>query len=356
VSVAHAQVNKNKRSIMIDLTTTRGIEAFWRLIASADVFVDGNRPGVCDKLGIGPKEMLRRRPSIVYVQHTGFGASGPYANIPTHGMLMNALVGAHAVREGEDGQLHQSTFEQDGANIGGEATSVGALHATMHALAALVRARSTGEGAYIDVAASDATALTAWLPITLQRNEDRITDRSGMALRANGEMTGSRYQFYKTLDGKVALFACIEQRFWDRWAKAAGRDDLVGRSSDSHNAAVDWGDATERREIAEVIATRSLAEWLSLAAEHGFPLGAAHQNVDDVVADPHIRTRNVFVEGKHPVAGPLSYVGSAAVVDGQPYAVRYPAPSAGEHTAQILAELGLPEDFLQNESSTVNHA
>lgn len=347
VSVAHAQVNKNKRSIMIDLTTTRGIETFWRLIASADVFIDGNRPGVCDKLGVGPKEMLRRHPSIVYVQHTGFGASGPYARIPTHGMLMNALVGAHAVCEGPDGQLHQSTFEQDGANIGGEATSVGALHATMHALAALVRARSTGVGSYIDVAASDATAATAWLPIALQRNEHRVTDRTGMAQRANGELTGSRYQFYKTSDGKVALFACIEQRFWDKWAMAAGRDDLVGRSGNGHNAAVDWGDAMERRIVAEVIATKPLADWLSLAAECGFPFGAAHQNIDDVVADPHIRTRNVFVEDEHPVAGPLSYIGSAAVIDGEPYAVRYPAPSAGEHTVQILAELGLPEDYLR---------
>jgi crotonobetainyl-CoA:carnitine CoA-transferase CaiB-like acyl-CoA transferase len=250
VSVAHAQVNRNKRSVLLDLRADADRETFWRLIDTADVFVDGNRPGVCDRLGIGPEQMRRRKPALVYVQHTGFGADGPYANIPTHGMLMNALVGAHAVERGGDGLLRRGTFDEDGANLGGEATSVGALHAALHAVAALLRARETGTGAYIDVAGSDATAATAWLPIVLQRNADRITDRSGMAARSDGELTGSRYQFYETADSRVVLFGCIEQRFWDKWAVAAGREDLVGRQADSSNTSVDWGDAAERRLVA----------------------------------------------------------------------------------------------------------
>ncbi|MGI9164695.1 MAG: CaiB/BaiF CoA transferase family protein [Mycobacterium sp.] len=339
VSVAHAQVNRNKRSVLLDLTDDEDRETFWRLIDTAEIFVDGNRPGVCERLGIGPDAMRARKPAIVYVQHTGFGASGPYSNIPTHGMLMNALVGAHAVERGDDGLLHRGTFPEDGANLGGEATSVGALHAALQAVAALVRARASGVGAYIDVAASDATAMTAWLPIVLQRNADRITDRSGMAARSDGEMTGSRYQFYETADHRVVLFACIEQRFWDRWAAAAGRQDLIGRQADTTNDSVDWGDEAERRIVAEVIASKSLDEWLTLAAEHGFALGAAHQTVDEVAADPHIAGRNVFVEGTHPVAGAISYVGSAAVVDGQRYTVRRHAPAPGEHSEEVRAEL-----------------
>jgi crotonobetainyl-CoA:carnitine CoA-transferase CaiB-like acyl-CoA transferase len=341
VSVPHAQVNKNKRSVSLDLRTATGLDAFWRLIDTADVFVDGNRPGVCDKLGIGPATMLARRPSMVYVQHTGFGASGPYSPIPTHGMLMNALVGAHCVVEDAEGLMRGATFAVDGANLGGEATSVGALHAALHAVAGLVRARATGKGAYIDVAASDATAAVAWLPMSLQRNDVRITDRSGMAQRSDGELTGSRYQFYATADGKVALFGCIEQRFWDSWARAAGRDDLVGQSAGGGNDAVEWGTAQERRQVAEVIRTKTLAEWLTLAAEHDFALGAAYQSVEDVAADPHIGTRNLFVEGEHPVAGPFSYVGSPAIIDGEPYSVRRHAPAPGEHTVEILRELGI---------------
>ncbi len=342
VSVAHAQVNRNKRSVLLDLRDDDDLATFWKLIDTADIFVDGNRPGVCERLGVGPDAMRSRHPGLVYVQHTGFGAAGPYADIPTHGMLMNALVGAHAVERGEDGLLHRGTFEVDGANLGGEATSVGALHAALHAVAALVRARATGVGSYIDVAGSDATAATAWLPIALQRNDARITDRSGMATRSDGEMTGSRYQFYETTDGRVVLFGCIEQRFWDKWAAAAGRVDLVGRQADSSNGAVDWGDDAERRLIAEVIATKSLDEWLMLAAEHGFALGAAHQSVAEVAADPHICGRNVFVEGEHPVAGAISYVGSAAIIDRQRFEVRRHAPAPGEHTEEVLAELSSP--------------
>jgi len=339
VSVPHAQVNKNKRSVLLDLTSATDLETFWRLIDTADVFVDGNRPGVCDRLGIGPTAMLERRPTLVYVQHTGFGAAGPYANIPPHGMMMNALVGAHTVRRGEDGLLHTAVAEVDGANLGGEATSVGALHAALHAVAALLRSRQTGQGAYVDVAASDATALTAWLPLAIQRNDHRITDRTGMAARANGEMTGSRYQFYETADSKVVLFGCIEQRFWDRWAAAAGRDDLVGRQDDVSNSAVDWGSEDERRLVAEVIASKPLDEWLTLAAEHGFAVVAAYQSVNEVADDPHIASRNVFVEGQHPVAGAVSYIGSAAIVDGEPYAVRRHAPAPGEHNDEVFAEL-----------------
>ena len=341
VSVAHAQVNRNKRSLLLNLTNDIDLETFWQLIDTADVFVDGNRPGVCAKLGVGPETMRARRPSIVYVQHTGFGASGPYAGIPTHGMLMNALVGAHAVKRGADGLLRRGTFEDDGANLGGEATSVGALHAALHAVAALVQARATGTGAYIDVAGSDATAMTAWLPIVLQRNATRITDRSGMAARSDGEMTGSRYQFYETSDDRVVLFGCIEQRFWDKWATVAGRDDLVGSRADTSNGSVDWGDDNERRVVAEVIATKPLDEWLRLAAEHGFAIGAAHQTVTEVADDPHITGRNLFVEGDHPVAGPISYVGSSAVVNGERFSVRRHAPAPGEHTDEILAELGI---------------
>jgi crotonobetainyl-CoA:carnitine CoA-transferase CaiB-like acyl-CoA transferase len=140
------------------------------------------------------------------------------------------------------------------------------------------------------------------------------------------------------------LFGCIEQRFWDRWAWAAGRDDLVGYAAAGGNSAVEWGDAAERQLIAEVIRTKALAEWVALAAKHGFALSPAHQSVDDVVNDPHIATRNVFVEDVHPNAGPLSYVGSAAIIDGEPYLVRRHAPAPGEHTTEILAELGVLQE------------
>ncbi|MFL6024154.1 MAG: CaiB/BaiF CoA transferase family protein [Marmoricola sp.] len=340
VSVPHAQVNRNKRSVLLDLTTSDGREAFLKLVDTADVVIDGNLPGVCERLGVGPADLRARKSSLVYLQYTGFGANGPYANIPTHGMLMAALAGAFNLGVDEEGLVRSLPRERIGTEAGGESTSVGALHAAMNAIAAVVRARSTGEGAHIDVAASDATVATAWLSTVLILNDERVTDRTGSVVMDGAELAGSRYQFYETADGKFVLFACIEQKFWDRWARSIGREDLVGRKGGGGNDAVEWGDAEERREVASIIRERSLAEWLGLAAQHRFALGPAHQGVEDVLMDDHVRARNVFVEGKHPVAGDFTYVGSAAVVDGELFTVRRHAPAPGEHTDEVLGGLG----------------
>ena len=258
VSVAHAQVNRNKRSVLLDLRADADRETFWRLIDTADVFVDGNRPGVCDRLGIGPEEMRRRKPSMVYVQHTGFGADGPYANIPTHGMLMNALVGAHAVERCEDGLLRHGTFDEDGANLGGEATSVGALHAALHAVAALLRARETGKGAYIDVAGSDATAMTAWLTdsVAAQRGSNHGPIRYGGSVRRRDDWIA-----LPVLRNGRRESCCSGAS--SSGSGTSGRsppvvEDLVGRQADTSNSSVDWGDAAERRLVADVIATKPL--------------------------------------------------------------------------------------------------
>ena len=259
VSVAHAQVNRNKRSVLLDLTADEDRETFWRLIDTADIFVDGNRPGVCERLGVGPEAMRQRKPSIVYVQHTGFGADGPYANIPTHGMLMNALVGAHAVQRGERrlaGAGNIRRRRREPWRRGDQRRCPARRTARRRGVGAGSRDRTSG--AYIDVAGSDATAMTAWLPIAMQRNAERITDRSGMAARSGGEMTGSRYQFYETSDGRVVLFGCIEQRFWDKWASSCRPRRPRRRQADTSNASVDWGDDAERRLVADVIATKPL--------------------------------------------------------------------------------------------------
>ena len=339
VSVPHAQVNRNKRSVLVDLTTPSGQETFLKLVDTADVVIDGNLPGVCDRLGVGPTDLLGRKASLVYVQHTGFGASGPYANIPTHGMLMAALAGACSLGAGEDGMVRSVARQRIGTEAGGESTSSGALHAAMHAIAAVVRARSTGEGAHIDVAASDATVATAWLSTVLTLNQERVTDRTGAAALEGAELSGSRYQFYATSDGKFVLFGCIEQKFWDRWAVSIGRLDLVGRKGAGGNASVEWGDSEERAEIAAIMRTRTQAEWVALAAAHRFALGPAHQGIEEVLTDEQMRARNVFVDGTHPVAGSFTYVGSAAVVDGKRFEVRRHAPAPGEHTDEVLAEL-----------------
>jgi crotonobetainyl-CoA:carnitine CoA-transferase CaiB-like acyl-CoA transferase len=211
-----------------------GRAAFWKLLATADVFIDGNAADACDKLGIGYEAQKAHKPDIVFCQYSGFGSAGPYSPIPTHGQMMNALAAATPTAMGDDGFMHPMVpppGRMGATASGGEGTAAGAVHAALH-VAAL------------------------------------------------------------------------------------------------------------RREIQSVIGARPLAEWTRLAAEHDIPVGPAYRYLTDARNDPHMATRNIFVEGHHPHAGPFTYVGEAAKVAGQDYEVRYPAPLLGEHTRELLREVG----------------
>ena len=338
-SIPHLQVNKNKRSVALDLKSDAGREAFLRLVESAEIFVDGNRPGVLDRLGVGYEVQRARNPRIVYVQHTAYGTIGPYRDIPTHGMMMGALAGAHLVEEGADGFLHRRDPQINGTEIAGEATVTGAAHAAMWACAALVRSRATGEGAYLDVSAADAVVVSAYYPVLDQLNGPRVTDRSGMAQMESGELVGSKYQFYKTRDDRVILFCCLETKFWRNFCRAAGREDLLEDQAPD-NVDADWGTPELRKQLTALFRTRDLADWVAMAAAHNIAMGPANQGVTEMSEDPGIQAHEVILDEHHPVAGDYAVIGTPVLVAGDPYTVRYPAPSPGEQTSDVLYESG----------------
>jgi crotonobetainyl-CoA:carnitine CoA-transferase CaiB-like acyl-CoA transferase len=204
-SPAHVQVNKQKRSVTLDLRQERGREVFWRLLSTADVFVDGNAADAAEKLGISFEEQRAHKPDIVFCQCSGYGSSGPYAPIPTHGQMMSALAGALPVRMGEDGLVR---LNEERPRLypmgGGDGTATAAVYAACYVSAALVRRARTGEGCFIDVSAAEAVMHGNWLGITNHVNADRITDRSTMPVTGGGD--GAKYQFYETKDHKFLLF------------------------------------------------------------------------------------------------------------------------------------------------------
>lgn len=341
-SPAHLQVNKNKRSITVDLRSDRGRSLFFELLATADVFVDGMLAGTCDRLGIGFEQQRRVKPDIVYCHYSGFGASGPYARIPTHGQMMNALAASVPLSTGDDGFVHErpSLEPMSGTTIGGDGTAAGAVHAALRVAAALWRRDRSGRGAYLDAAGADGVVAQGWIGATYGLNYERLTDTTGLRPAGQAERSSAKYQYYETSDGRYVLFCGIEHRFWQRFCEAVGRPDLIGDVTTDGPVEFAHGDDHLRRELQSVFATRTQREWVDLAHEHRLPLGPAHQRVADLRDDPQVRARQIVVEGEHPEAGPFTYVGEPVVVDGQPYRVRRPAPGLGEHTAEILAELG----------------
>jgi crotonobetainyl-CoA:carnitine CoA-transferase CaiB-like acyl-CoA transferase len=330
-SPAHIQVNRNKRSVTMNLRSDEGRRLFFELIRTADIFVDGFAGDACAKMGIGYEAQRKVKPDIIYCQCTGYGAHGPYAQIPTHGQMMGALAGGTPVAMGEDGFVRPAG---DGIADG---TTVGASYTVLAGLAALQHRGRTGEGVYIDGAGSDAVLATSWFPAVYNWNDQRLTDRRGMS--SGGSGGSAKYQFYETKDGRFILFCGIEHKFWDNFCRAVGRTDLIEEKN--VNAPVDFAGAQDdlRRELQKIFHTRTQEEWVRVALHHDIAMGPAHR-VSDLRTDPQLASREIIYEGVHPDAGPFTYVGWPAPVSGQPFEVYRPAPKLGEHTAEVLDELG----------------
>lgn len=343
VSTGHVQRNKNKRSLTLNLKSPSGREVFWRLLATADVFVDGTIAGSAEKLGIGYEEQRARKPDIIYCQYSGFGATGPYSSIPTHGLMMGALAAQEPHVMGDDGFMRHAPYPSE-VRSGGEAATAGGVHAALGIAAALVNRERRGEGAHIDVAASDAAIRQAWINLSYALNA-HLVSHNLLSPKNGTEYSGARHTFYETRDSKVVIFCSIETKFWRNFCTAVGRLDLYDQSDESK--IVDYGnnDVELRRTLQEIFHTRDQAEWLELAATHDVCLGAAPRNLDELRADPHVQARGMIFEDIHPLVGAFTYIDTPIRVAGQSDGVDRYAPAHGEHTEEILAELGLKDEI-----------
>ncbi len=339
-SPAHLYVNRNKRSVTVDLRREPGRQIFFDLLRTADIFVDGFAGDACDRLGIGYEAQRAVKADIIYVQCSGFGVVGPYAKVPTHGQMMGALGGGVELRVGADGLVEEVGGMSDG-------TVVGATYAAMTAVAALNYRHRTGRGARIDAAGSDAVLAVQWFIPTYAWNDDRLTDRRGLP---KGVGPTAKYHFYETKDHKFLLFCGIEHKFWRNFCAEVGRPDLADTTEDEMpvdfgTSGLEGGDGSGpgqidlRHELQSIFHQRTLLEWTDAAIRADIAMGPANQ-AQDLLDDPHLAAREIIVETVHPHAGPVTQVGWPAPVFGQPFEVSRAAPQLGEHTDEVLLELG----------------
>lgn len=342
-SPAHLQVNKNKKSVTINVRTEAGRRAFFELLKTADIFADGLRGGACEAMGIGYEAQRAVKPDIIYMANTGFGLTGPYARLGAHGYSMLAIVGGLPAKKDENGFVDRA---QSTDVLGGVKGGAGAPFAVMAGLAALLRRERTGKGALIDVAASDANLAASWSAAVTNLNYDRLTNLTGLSPRGvanEGWPAGSvLYSLYEAKDGRNIMFCAIEPKFWYNFCDVVERPDL--RDKIRTDIPVDYGIDKPwlRAVLADIIRSKTSAEWMELALSKNVPLAVAN-TLDQVPDDPHNKARGIVYEGAHPGAGPFTYLRYPAIVDGERSSVEIPAPGLGQHTEEVLSAIGLSQ-------------
>ncbi len=334
-----AYFNRNKRSLALNLKTPEGQAVFQKLAATADVIVEGFRPGVMKRLG-GDYETVRKiNPRIVYCSLSGFGQDGPYRDFPAHDLNYLSLAGVLGLI-GEPDRKPAIPLNLV-ADFGGAS-----LHGALGIVLALFARERTGKGQRVDISYLDATlSLLAATP-TL-----RFFFSDGLAPRRGAGFLGGSYPYYavyETKDGKLLTIGCTEPWLWENFCKAIGRPEFAkhARKPDQFVRAANAEEVRAREEIAAIIRTRTRDEWFDLLVKQDVCVGKVY-DVEEVFQDPQVLHRRMMVEVEHPELGKVREVGIAIKMSETPGSIRRLGPSTGEHTDEVLRELGMTPAEIQ---------
>ena len=295
ISLLHWHLNRGKRSIILDLRTAAGVETYLDLVRGADVVIEAMRPGALARRGLTFERMQEANPKIVFCTISGYGLTGPYKDMPSHGIAYDAWAGVARPTIDVHGFPTIPSYTTIGINAG-------PLYAALGICAAIIRARATGQGCRFEVAQSDAAAAFNWNGIegnkAYERPEDEVTgnDGDGKGPRrpvGDNSMTESvRYQYYSSMDGLV-LFMASEREFWKNFCNGVGRADLYERNPGSKYADHARGNVALRRELAAIFATRTTAEWIQFGLEVNTPIAPVH-DTKSITRDPQFQARLPF--------------------------------------------------------------
>jgi CoA:oxalate CoA-transferase len=333
VSSYFLSINRGKKSLTLDLKKERAKEIVFALAKGADILLENFRPGVMDRLGLGYESVREINPRIIYASLSGFGRQGPYAQRPAFDMIAQGMGGVMSIT-GEPGRPP--------VRVGYSMGDIGAsLFTCIAVLAALQERERSGRGQFVDVAMLDAQVA--------------LCENACARYFATGEIPGplgsrhplfTPFQAFPTRDGYVVVVAQLPED-WKRFCEAAGKEEWV--TDDKYGTMKGRLEHYEEfvKEMDALMRTRSTEEWITLLDAHRVMCGPVN-NIEQVVRDPHINERGMFVEVHHSQAGKLKVVGTPMKFSRTPCRIEKASPELGEHTDEVLsAWAGLTKEEIE---------
>jgi alpha-methylacyl-CoA racemase len=319
-SALFLSLNRGKRSIRLNLKDDAGREVLLKLARRCDVLLESFRPGVMERLGVGPQRLSEENPRLVYCSVSGYGQDGPYTARSGHDMNYLGLNGLLGLTGEPDGPPVQPAGQI--ADLGG-----GALMGAFGILAALRERERSGRGQIVDVSMFDGSL--SWLAMVAARHLcDGVVPGRGELDLAGGLIC---YRPYACRDGWVTL-AALEPKFWLEWCRGVGREDLVDRQFDSPGSEA-------HAELERIFLERTRDEWRDFAARHDCCLEPVLA-LDEALDSELVRAREMVVEIDQPGADGVRLLGVPVKLSRTPGAPAGPGPALGQHTDEVLRALG----------------
>ncbi len=328
-------INRNKKSVCVDLKNDKGKRIIYELTKQSDIIVEGFRPGVVDSLKIGYRELRRINPEIIYASISGFGQSGPYKLRPGHDITYLSLAGAMSVPARLD---HQS--ERSGIPVADLSSS---MFAVIAILAALVHRSETGKGQYLDISISDVvlSLVSSRFGDYLLLGED-TADKDWEHIIASNDV-------FDSADGKIAI-AAVEQHFWEGLCEAIERNDLLedNRFRTHEDRRKPENGRIIKHAIAQELLKKSRNEWMTIFDQYGVPASPVNSAVE-ALSNEHFIQRNMVKDVFVPYLGhTLKQIAFPVMMSQASTNKISPPPSLGEHTIEVLKDLGYSPEEIKN--------
>lgn len=326
-------LNRNKRSLVLDLKSEEGKEIIRDMIKNVDVIVENFRPGTMEKLNLSYEELRVINPKIIYAASSGFGHSGPYSKKPAYDGVVQAMGGIMSIT-GEKGGKPTRVGPSIGDIAAGLFTCIGIL-------AAITSRNKTGEGQKVDVAMLDCQV--AILENAIARY---VVTNEAPKPAGNRHTSIVPFEPFDVSDGEL-MIAVGNDSIWSRFCKATNLDSLIKDERFNENPKRNQNYEELRPIIANALMKKTIDEWRTILDDSGVPNGPIN-SIDKVLEDVQVIARDMIVEVDHPIAGSLKMPGIPIKMSSTPGEILKPSPMLGQHSSEILKELvGLTDDQIE---------